>query len=142
MPSATALVLLLPGLGDALAAGPILRGLARDGWTMDALTMHAPVSEYLRELGNVRNILELPIRPTALDALRAVGGLRRRLLTTPAILPFPATRWQYALIARGAGAANSWMHEYGGTASAIARTARNGAGAASGRPSHRGRTCD
>ena len=124
MSSATALVLLLPGLGDALAAGPILRGLARDGWTVDALTMHAPVSEYLREIGNVRDILELPIRPTGLDALRAIGRLRRRPYEA-CIVPFPATRWQYALIARGAGAAKLWMHEYGGAASAIARTARN-----------------
>jgi ADP-heptose:LPS heptosyltransferase len=123
--SRTALVLLLPGLGDALAAGPILRGLKRDGWQIDALTMHAPVSEYLRELGIVREVLELPLRPSALDALRAVAALRPRRYEA-SILPFPATRWQYTLIARGAGAAKLWMHEYGGTASAIARTARNG----------------
>ncbi|MGB9653561.1 MAG: hypothetical protein WCB01_17305, partial [Candidatus Cybelea sp.] len=113
MGSYTALVLLLPGLGDALAAGPILRGLTRDGWKIDALTMHAPVSEYLRELGIVREIVELPLRPTATDALRAVTGLRPRRYDA-SILPFPATRWQYTLIARGAGARRLWTHDYGG----------------------------
>jgi ADP-heptose:LPS heptosyltransferase len=124
VPTRTALVLLLPGLGDALAAGPILRGLERDGWAFDALTMHAPVSEYLRAIGNVRDILELPIRPSALDALGAIGKLRRRRYDA-CIVPFPATRWQYAMIARGAGAAKLWMHRYGGAASAIASTSRN-----------------
>jgi ADP-heptose:LPS heptosyltransferase len=117
-------VLLLPGLGDALAAGPILRGLRRDGWTIDALTMHEPVSEYLRALGIVRDIVELPLRPTAMDALRIVVALRPRRYDA-SILPFPATRWQYTLIARGVGAKRLWMHEYGGAASAIARTSRN-----------------
>jgi ADP-heptose:LPS heptosyltransferase len=122
--SGTALVLLLPGLGDALAAGPILRGLSGDGWTIDALTMHEPVSEYLRALALVRDIVELPLRPRATDALRAVRALRKQRYDA-CILPFPATRWQYAVIARGAGAGKLWMHEYGGAASAVARTARN-----------------
>ena len=124
MGSGTALVLLLPGLGDALAAGPILRGLSGDGWTIDALTMHAPVSEYLRALQTVAEIVELPLRPTPTDALRAVLKLRRRRYDA-CILPFPATRWQYTIIARGAGAGKLWMHEYGGAASLIARTSRN-----------------
>jgi ADP-heptose:LPS heptosyltransferase len=122
--SRTALVLLLPGLGDALAAGPILRGLNRDAWTVDALTMHPPVSEYLRALGVVRAIVELPIRPTPSDALRAIATLRPRRYDL-SVLPFPATRWQYTLIARGAAARKLVMHEYGGAASAIARTSRN-----------------
>lgn len=124
MARATALVLLLPGLGDALAAGPILRGFRRDGWTLDALTMHPPVSEYLRALGLVRDIAELPLRPTARDAMRAVAALRPRRYDA-CVLPFPATRWQYTLIARGVGAGTLFMHEYGGAASAIARTTRN-----------------
>jgi ADP-heptose:LPS heptosyltransferase len=122
--SATALVLLLPGLGDALAAGPLLRGFRRDSWTLDALTMHPPVSEYLRALGVVRGIVELPLRPTATDALRTVLGLRPRRYDA-CILPFPATRWQYTLIARGVGAKKLWMHEYGGGSHAIARTTRS-----------------
>jgi ADP-heptose:LPS heptosyltransferase len=117
-------VLLLPGLGDALAAGPILRGLSRDNWTTDALTMHEPVSEYLRALGFVREILELPLRPAPLDVVRAVVALRRYRYDC-CILPFPATRWQYTLTARAFGASTLWMHEYGGAASAIARTTRN-----------------
>jgi ADP-heptose:LPS heptosyltransferase len=123
--SGTALVLLLPGLGDALAAGPILRGLHRDGWTVDAMAMHAPVSEYLRALGIVAGIEELPLRPTVIDTLRRVAALRPRRYDL-SILPFPATRWQYAAIARAVGARALWMHEYGGAAGAIARWARGG----------------
>jgi ADP-heptose:LPS heptosyltransferase len=122
--SGTALVLLLPGLGDALAAGPILRGLSRDAWTIDALTMHPPVSEYLRELGIARDMVQLPLRPTVTDVLRSVAALRPRGYDL-SILPFPATRWQYTLIARAVGAKKLSMHEYGGAASAIARTSRN-----------------
>jgi ADP-heptose:LPS heptosyltransferase len=86
--------------------------------------MHAPVSEYLRALGIVREVTELPLRPTAVDALRTVAALRPCRYDA-CILPFPATRWQYALIARGVGAKKLWMHEYGGAASWIARTSRN-----------------
>jgi ADP-heptose:LPS heptosyltransferase len=121
---ATALVLLLPGLGDALAASPLLRGFQRDGWSLDALTMHPPVSEYLRALGIVRDIAELPLRPAPRDALRAVAEMRPRHYDA-CVLPFPATRWQYTLLARGVGARTLFMHEYGGAASAIARTTRN-----------------
>jgi ADP-heptose:LPS heptosyltransferase len=122
--SGTVLVLLLPGLGDALAAGPILRGLSRDSWTIDAMTWQEPVSTYLRALGIVRNIEELPLQPTARDILRRVFALRSRSYDA-AILPFPATRWQYTAVARGVGAKKLWMHEYGGAATAFARTTRN-----------------
>ena len=124
MARGTALVLLLPGLGDALAAGPVLRGLNRDEWTIDALTMHAPVSEYVGALGAVREIVELPLRPSALDTVRRIRRLRRHRYDL-CVLPFPATRWQYAAIARGVGAKRLALHEYGGAASAIARTAPN-----------------
>lgn len=117
-------MLLLPGLGDALAAGPILRGLQRDGWTVDALLMHPPVREYLEDLGIVRRVTQLPLRPGVRDALRAVMALRPRRYDL-AILPFPATRWQYQALARGAGARLLVAHEYGGAADLIVRTQRN-----------------
>ena len=124
MASGTALVLLLPGLGDALAAGPILRGFRRDGWTVDALTQHGAVSDYLRALEFVRDIVALPLRPAPMDLFGAVARLRPRGYDC-CIVPFPATRWQYALIGRAVGAKRLWIHEYGGTASAIVRTGRN-----------------
>jgi ADP-heptose:LPS heptosyltransferase len=122
--SRTALVLLLPGLGDALAAGPILRGLSADSWRIDALTMHPPVSEYLRALGIVGDVTQLPLRPAARDALLALSALRPRRYDV-CVLPFPATRWQYCALARGVGAKKIYVHEYGGAADAIARTTRN-----------------
>ncbi len=88
------------------------------------MTMHPPVSEYLRALGAVEDITQLPLRPTPADALQALSVLRRRRYDV-CVLPFPATRWQYAALARGAGARKLYLHEYGGAASAIARTARN-----------------
>ncbi|HEY6450902.1 MAG TPA: glycosyltransferase family 9 protein [Candidatus Cybelea sp.] len=124
MGSNTALVLLLPGLGDALAASPILRGLSRADWTFDVMTWQEPVSEYARGLGVVRNVVELPLRPNATDLLHAIFKLRSCRYDV-SILPFPATRWQYTIVARAAGAKKLWMHEYGGASSAIARTARN-----------------
>jgi ADP-heptose:LPS heptosyltransferase len=124
LPSGTALVLLLPGLGDALASSPILRGLARDRWTFDALTWQTSVTEYVRALGVTRDVMELPLRPTAAQMLRQIARLRRRRYDL-CILPFPATRWQYAVVARGVGARRLYTHEYGGASSAIVCTTRN-----------------
>jgi Glycosyltransferase family 9 (heptosyltransferase) len=120
----SALVLLLPGIGDALAAGPILRGLQRDEWSIDAMTMHPPVTQYLQALGIVGDVAQLPLRPSPRNALETLARLRPRKYDL-CILPFPATRWQYAALARGVGAGLLYLHEYGGAASAIARTARN-----------------
>lgn len=117
----TALVLLLPGLGDALAASPLLRGLSAGSWTIDAMTMHEPVRDYARALGVVRDILELPLRPRIPDVLAAMGDARRRGYDL-CVVPFPATRWQYMAIARGAGAKELAAHDYGGAVSALART--------------------
>jgi ADP-heptose:LPS heptosyltransferase len=116
-------VLLLPGLGDALAASPILRGLSGDAWQTDVMTWQAPVTEYVRSLGIAREIIELPLRPSAMQMLGQFRRLRERRYDR-CILPFPATRWQYAIVARGAGAGTLYMHEYGGVSSVIARTAR------------------
>ncbi len=88
------------------------------------MTMHPPVSEYVRALGAVRDVYELPLRPTVPDVLRSVARLRPARYDC-CILPFPATRWQYTAIARGVGAKGLYLHEYGGMCSAIARTGRN-----------------
>lgn len=117
-------MLLLPGLGDALAASPVLRGLTRDDWTVDVMTWQSPVSEYVAGLGVARDVVQLPQRPSLRDMLRVILPLRARRYEI-CILPFPATRWQYAFVARGVGARTLWMHEYGGMASIIARTSRN-----------------
>ncbi|MBV8198258.1 MAG: glycosyltransferase family 9 protein [Candidatus Eremiobacteraeota bacterium] len=117
-------MLLLPGLGDALAAGPVLRGLAGMATRFDALTWQAPVTEYVRALGAVRDVIELPLHPSAGDLIGTIARLRRRRYES-CILPFPATRWQYAAVARAVGARRFWLHEYGGVSSAIAATTAN-----------------
>ncbi|MBV8067061.1 MAG: glycosyltransferase family 9 protein, partial [Candidatus Eremiobacteraeota bacterium] len=124
MRSRTALVLLLPGLGDALAASPILRGLSRDSWTVDVLTWQSPVTEYVEALRIAREVVQLPLKPTARQMLQVLRRMRSRRPEL-CLLPFPATRWQYAFVGRLAGARTLWMHEYGGAASAIARSARS-----------------
>ncbi len=117
-------MLLLPGLGDALAASPILRGLTRDSWRIDAMTWQVPVTEYARALGVITDVVELPLRPGPSEILRRISPLRK-LRYDLCILPFPATRWQYALVARAIGAKRLYLHEYGGASSLIARTARS-----------------
>jgi ADP-heptose:LPS heptosyltransferase len=124
VPARTALVLLLPGLGDALSGSPILRGLQRDSWTFDALTWQKPVTEYVRALRAVRDVTELPLRPTTAHMLRQISQLRKRRYDV-CILPFPATRWQYAVVAASAGARRLFTHDYGGASLAIARTTRS-----------------
>ena len=91
---------------------------------MDVLLMHPPVREYLEELGIVRNVTQLPLRPGVRDALGAVTELRPKHYDL-AILPFPATRWQYQALARGANARLLIAHEYGGAADVIVRSQRN-----------------
>ncbi|MBV9233395.1 MAG: hypothetical protein JO030_05075 [Candidatus Eremiobacteraeota bacterium] len=117
-------MLLLPGLGDAFASSPVLRGLAQSSSPFDALTWQAPVTEYVESLGAARDVVELPLRPTPRDLLGVIARLRRRRYQH-CILPFPATRWQYAAVARAVGARRLWMHEYGGVSSALAATTAN-----------------
>jgi ADP-heptose:LPS heptosyltransferase len=115
------LVLLLPGLGDALAASPLLRGLSAGAWSTDVLTWQPPVTEYVRALGMARDVAELPLRPTPASMLANIRRMRHRRYDV-CVLPFPATRWQYAFVARAAGAKRLCMHWYGGASNAIART--------------------
>lgn len=88
------------------------------------MTWQLPVSEYLRALGVIRNLTELPLRPTPAEMLNNLRQLRRRRYDL-CVLPFPATRWQYAFVARSVGARALWLHEYGGASSLIARTTRS-----------------
>ncbi len=116
-------MLLLPGLGDALAASPLLRGLTRESWTTDALTWQRAVTEYAAALGPIHDVTELPLHPTPRQMLGVLGRLRGRKYDV-CILPFPATRWQYAFVAGAVRARKLYVHDYGGASRAIARTSR------------------
>ena len=113
-----ALLLLLPGLGDALCAGPILSAaLSRDDWSLDILTMLDPVAEYATALDGVDNVYSTHLLERF--EFRRLLSLRRNCYDK-IIVPFPATRWQYAALASALGASQLWIHDYGGTSKAIA----------------------
>lgn len=114
-----ALILLLPGLGDALTASPILDGMNRAGWDIDALTMLPAVSEYARDLGIFREVIQTPLLTAPKAALFDVVRLRRKHYDV-VVLPFPATRWQYFAVAVTAGASRLVSHDYGGVSSKLA----------------------
>jgi hypothetical protein len=109
------LVALLPGLGDALCASPVVRAAAAAG-EVDALTMLDAVREYAEALGVFSRVVQLPLlrRPAAAASLLRTRGRYDRV-----ILPFPATRWQYAMVAASAGGTLA-IHDYGGLSRAIA----------------------
>lgn len=120
--SKSALVLLLPGLGDALVASPIIRALSVSEFMIDALTMLPPVAEYAAELPEIRNTISLPLLTSPIRCIPALLTLRRRAYDI-AVVPFPATRWQYAFIALIIGAKRLLIHRYGGAATTVARIA-------------------
>ena len=122
IPKATAprtLVALLPGLGDALCASPVIRAAAEAG-DVDALTMLGSVREYAEALGVFGRVVQLPLLQSPAAALSLVG-MRGRY--DRVIVPFPATRWQYAAVAAAAGGRMA-IHDYGGASRLIASLSR------------------
>lgn len=109
---------LLPGLGDALTAGPILDGVARAGGRVDVLAMLGPVAQYARELPVVDRVTVFDLNAGPLAALMAAVSLRRNRYDL-AILPFPATRWQYHALTAVVRARRVATHDYGGAARAL-----------------------
>ncbi len=112
------LLCLLPGLGDALTASTIVRRLRAAGYEIDVLTMLRPVAEYAAALEGVRRVENLPLLSDVARSLWPLLQLRHRRYDL-CILPFPATRWQYAAVARFIGAKRTVSHRYGGLSSLI-----------------------
>jgi ADP-heptose:LPS heptosyltransferase len=114
---------MLPGLGDAICASHILRRLRDEGATVDVLTMFGPVSQYAKALGFVADVYQLPLLTNPLRSLPALLKLRRAKYEE-VYVPFPATRWQYAFVARLI--AKNWliMHDYRGFSRGIAQAGR------------------
>ena len=108
------LLLLLPGLGDALSCSPLVRSLRdhRPGWRLDALTMLAPVREYANELGVFEAVRHLPL--LSMSPLGAAVSLcrRRDQRYDYVILPYPAGRWQYHAVAQLVKARDRVTHRY------------------------------
>ena len=111
---------LLPGLGDAMVASPLMRALSARGDRVDAITMLPAVSEYARALNIFERVIEIPLlRPSArlaMPALRVAAGAY-----DVAVLPFPATRWQYAAASFLTPTARVVSHDYGGLSGALLR---------------------
>lgn len=109
-----ALMCILPGLGDALVASPLMRGFGITGtWQVDALTMLPAVTEYARALTVFRDVFELPLLSQPRAAAGPLWRLRMRRYDI-VVVPFPAARWQYAAIARLIATKRLAMHDYGG----------------------------
>jgi ADP-heptose:LPS heptosyltransferase len=117
------LLFLLPGLGDALAASPILDGIERAGERVDVLTMLEPVAEYARNLPMVERVEYFNLNAGGGAALRAARMMRPRHYDL-ILLPFPATRWQYHALALAVGAKRFVTHRYGGAAQLLDRLHR------------------
>ncbi|HZO95350.1 MAG TPA: glycosyltransferase family 9 protein [Candidatus Baltobacteraceae bacterium] len=109
-----ALVLLLPGLGDAMMATPALRALRESGafTSADALAMLPAVAEYARGSGlfdDVTLVEMLALGPAAVAARLLPLRARRYDLV---VLPYPAVKWQYHAVARVIGARRVLTHAY------------------------------
>jgi ADP-heptose:LPS heptosyltransferase len=117
-PRRNALLCLLPGLGDAITASSIIRRLDSGGVAIDVLVMLRPVAEYAEALREVRNTYYAPMLTAPQHALGLLKELRDAKYDC-CIVPFPATRWQYAFVARSVGAKRIVIHQYGGLSAAI-----------------------
>ena len=82
-----------------------LRGLTGERWTVDAMTMHPPVSDYVRDLGIVRDVVQLP--DPADGRRHAPPGSARcdRAATTAASCRFRRRAGNTRRIGRGVGSA-------------------------------------
>ncbi|MHB8148108.1 MAG: glycosyltransferase family 9 protein, partial [Vulcanimicrobiaceae bacterium] len=113
----------LPGLGDALTASPILRAAVEAGAEIDVLTMLDPVAEYARALDEVRDVIHIPLLDGNFRDILCMFSLRHRSYDL-VIVPFPATRWQYAAVAWSIRATRTVIHDYGGSSRYFAKLAR------------------
>lgn len=118
-----AIVLLLPGLGDALVASPIVRALQASGYELDALTMLRPVEDYAKQLGIFSNVHFADLLKDVARSAPRVFALRREHYDV-AVIPFPATRWQYFAVASALGAREIVAHDYGAMSRFIAPFAK------------------
>jgi heptosyltransferase-3 len=116
--SPKALVCLLPGLGDALIASPVIRALRSAGYRVHALSMLAPVTEYLGALNEVDEVVEVPLLTQPRAGLAGLIALRRRSYEL-VVVPFPAARWEYAFAAAVVGGRRTLIHRYRGAASSL-----------------------
>lgn len=105
------LIMLLPGLGDAMTASPIISGAK--GHTLHALTSLPPVTQYARALNAFERVEEVPFFS---DPLRAAWHTATRVRTRydAVIVPFPATRWQYWAVATAFAPSPVYIHDYSG----------------------------
>jgi len=114
------LLLLLPGLGDALCASPLFDPLVSHAEAVDVFTMLEPVAEYARALDIFHRVFFSPLLLGRRYAFSAIRELREQSYDL-AVLPFPAARWQYHAFLLACGARNLLVHDYGGPISLLHR---------------------
>lgn len=100
-----------------------MRRLQVGGYRVDVLAMLGPVADYAASLPAIREVTYAPLLDEGLRGIAALWRLRKRNYDM-CVLPFPATRWQYAAVARFIGAKRTVTHRYGGLSSFICATVR------------------
>ncbi len=105
-----------------MTASSLLRRLVESRPDLDAVTMLEPVREYASALGIFRDVHQLPLLSSPVAAVAPLLKLRGKY--DVCVVPFPATRWQYAAVAALIGARHTYIHEYGGFSHLLASLTR------------------
>jgi ADP-heptose:LPS heptosyltransferase len=99
-----ALVLALPGLGDAIMATPALRQLRGGVTQLDAFCMQAITKDYLESTGLFHEVVYAPLLEAhPFRALRTIAMLRARSYDLSVTI-YPSYRWQYHVLSFLVGA--------------------------------------
>jgi ADP-heptose:LPS heptosyltransferase len=99
-----AVVLALPGLGDAIMATPALRQLRAAVTQLDAFCMQAITKDYLESTGLFDEVVYAPLLEAhPFRALRAILKLRAKAYDISVTI-YPSYRWQYHVLSFLVGA--------------------------------------
>jgi len=99
-----AVVLALPGLGDAIMATPALRQLRAAVTQLDAFCMQAITKDYLESTGLFDEVVYAPLLEShPFRALRTIASLRARRYDLSVTI-YPSYRWQYHVLSFLVGA--------------------------------------
>jgi len=104
-------ILSVAGIGNALLAVPMVRALKRErpAYRLTVYALTAAMGEVFRRQPEVDGVVVFQKGPRG--RLRTIRALRRERFDV-FLAPFPANRWQYALLAALSGARLRILHSY------------------------------